>query len=118
MAPSRESRHTDGEAPSRLPVYLAFGAAGVGGAATAFFAINAANAKADYDDMPTQEGFDDTKRFALAGDIAFGVTVACAVLGVGLLWTSSDDKEHASVMVAPIVGSDAVGGGAVALFLA
>ncbi|MFW5740238.1 MAG: PEGA domain-containing protein [Myxococcota bacterium] len=105
---------------SNLPAYITLGVAGASAVVGTVFGVKALKEKSDFNDFPTTDRADDTERFALISDMAFGVAVTLGVTGTVLLLSNdAETQEQAAkeepkktMQLTPYVGPS--GGGAAA----
>ncbi len=78
------------------------------------FGVAALDAQSDYQASPTQERYDDTKRYSLVSDIAFAGAAVFAVGTVASLLLDASDDEHPArnetvLRIEPVAGAHTVG---------
>ena len=109
------------EPRSDLPAYITLGVAGASAIVGGIFGVKALKEKNDFNDFATTDRADDTERFALISDMAFGVAVTLGVTGTVLLLSNDgenaeqvakDARNNKSMQLTPYVGPS--GGGAAA----
>lgn len=109
------------EKRSNLPAYITLGVAGASAVVGTVFGVKAIKEKNDFNDFATTDRADDTERFALISDMAFGVAVTLGVTGTVLLLSNDaknaeevakDARNKKTMQLAPYFGPS--GGGAAA----
>jgi hypothetical protein len=88
-------------APSRIPAYVIWGAAGASLVVGAVLGFAAISAKSDFDDRPTYDRADTVHSRAVAADVALGLGLVLAATGTVFFFSGGSHEAGGAMASAP-----------------